>query len=383
MEIARTDEERAFQETLRRFCDQEVAPHARAVDRGERSLWETYRALGRMELLAPCFPEQYGGAGCGLSMLAVQMSELSRACGSTALSCGASVMLGGGTLARFGSDQQRERWLPGIASGEAIACLGLTEPGAGSDVQSLRTRAQRDGDGWVVSGSKTFITNAVDADLFLIYAVTGEEGGRNTLGTFVVEKGAAGLSTGEPMEKLGMRGSPTSEVNLDAVRVPAADVLGQPTDGWTQAMWPLTHERAIASAVTIGLLQGCIERCVRYVGERVQFGRPIGTFQAIQLKLARMRADQVMVTALLHAVLDGLASGADVRTLVSAGKIHAGEAAVRGALDAIQILGGYGYMAEYEVERALRDAKLLEIGAGTTEIQLLVIAREMLGDLAR
>jgi alkylation response protein AidB-like acyl-CoA dehydrogenase len=379
MEIARTEDQRAYQQALRRFCEREVAPHAVAVDRGEKSLWEAYRALGKAGLLAPNVPEAYGGGGGDLTMLAIFMAELSRACGSTALSCGASLLLGAGTVLRFGTEDQRRKYLPPLARGESIACLGLTEPGAGSDVMSLSTRATRDGDGWVIRGQKTFITNGPLADLYVIFARTGE----TTLGTFLVEKGMPGLSAGVPMVKLGMRGSPTSEVVLEDVRVPGANVLGDPLKGFAQAMWALTQERAMSPAAAIGILESCLERCLRYATTRVQFGKPIASFQAIQFKLARMRADIALLTAILHEVIAGLEAGRDMRTEIAAGKIFAGEAAVRGALEAIQVFGGYGYIEESQVERALRDAKLLEIGAGTTEVQLLVIAKSLLGEAAR
>lgn len=379
MEIARTEDQRAYQQALRRFCEREVAPHAVAVDRGTKSLWEAYRALGKAGLLAPNLPEAYGGGGGDLTMLAIFMAELSRACGSTALSCGASLLLGAGTVLRFGTEDQRRKYLPPLARGESIACLGLTEPGAGSDVMSLSTRATRDGDGWVIRGQKTFITNGPLADLYVIFARTGE----STLGTFLVEKGMPGLSAGAPMVKLGMRGSPTSEVVLEDVRVPAANVLGDPLNGFAQAMWPLTQERAMSPAAALGILESCLERCVRYATTRIQFGKPIASFQAIQFKLARMRADIALLTAILHEVIEGLEGGRDMRTEIAAGKVFAGEAAVRGALEAIQVFGGYGYIEESEVERALRDAKLLEIGAGTTEVQLLVIAKSLLGGAAR
>lgn len=382
MEIARTDEHRAYQQELRRFCDREVAPFAAKVDRGEHSVWEAYRKLGRAGLLAPTYPEEYGGAGGDLTMLALQMLELGRACPATALSTGASIMLGGATIARFGTEAQKARWLPPIAAGEHVACLGLTEPGAGSDVMSLTTRAERDGEGWILNGRKTFITNASDADVFVIFAATGEQDGRKTLGTFVLEKGAPGLTPGKPMAKMGMRGSPTCEIALENVRAGPDAVLGDPTRGFAQAMWPLTHERAMAPALAIGVLEWCLERCLRYATERIQFGRPIAAFQAIQFKLARMFADLTIAKATLRAVIEELESGRDARKEVSAGKIFAGEIAVRHTLEAIQILGGYGYMEEYEVERALRDVKLLEIGAGTTEVQLLVIAKELLGEMA-
>jgi len=379
MEIARTEDQRAYQQALRRFCEREVAPHAVAVDRGEKSLWEAYRALGKAGLLAPNLPEAYGGGGGDLTMLAIFMAELSRACGSTALSCGASLLLAAGTDLRFGTEEQRRKYLPPLARGESIACLGLTEPGAGSDVMSLSTRATRDGDGWVIRGQKTFITNGPLADLYVIFARTGE----TTLGTFLVEKGMPGLSAGAPMVKLGMRGSPTSEVVLEDVRVPGANVLGDPLNGFAQAMWALTQERAMSPAAAIGILESCLERCLRYATTRVQFGKPIASFQAIQFKLARMRADIALLTAILHEVIAGLEAGREMRTEIAAGKVFAGETAVRGALEAIQVFGGYGYIEESQVERALRDAKLLEIGAGTTEVQLLVIARSLLGEAAR
>ncbi len=345
MEIARTEEHRAYQQALRTFCDREVAPHAIAVDRGERSLWESYRALGKAGLLAPTYPEDYGGGGGDLTMLAILMSELSRACGSTALSCGASTMLGGGPVLRFGTEEQRRKYLPPLARGETIGCMGLTEPGAGSDVMSLTTRAVREGDTWVLRGRKTFITNAAVADFSVIVARTGEK----TLGMFLVDKGTPGYSPEKPMAKLGMRGSPTSEIAIEDVRIPAANVLGDPTKGFAQVMWPLASERAMAPAMAIGLLQGCLERCIRYAQTRVQFGKPIGTFQAIQFKIARMYSDIALLTAMLREVIAGIESGADVRNEIAAGKILAGEAAVRGALEAIQVFGGYGYIEESEV----------------------------------
>ena len=381
MEIARTDEQKAYQRELRKFCEREVAPHAIAVDHGEKSLWDAYRGLGKAGLLAPSYPEAYGGGGGDLGMSAVFMSEVSRACAATALSAGASLLLGGGPILRFGTEEQKKKWLPRIARGEAIACMGLTEPGAGSDVMSMSTRARRDGDAWVLSGTKTFITNASVADVGVVFAVTGEEAGKKTLGCFLVEKGTPGYSTGVPMKKMGMRGSPTSEMMFEDVRVPSANVLGDTKAGFAQALYPLSHERAMAPAMAIGILESCVERCVRYARTRVQFGRPIGSFQAVQFKIARMYADIALMTAMLHEVLTGMEAGLDVRKEIAAGKVFAGEAAVRGSLEAIQVFGGYGYIEESEVERALRDAKLLEIGAGTTEVQLLIIARSLLGDV--
>ncbi len=381
MDIARNDEHKAYQRELRRFCDREVAPHASAVDRGEKSIWDAYRSLGKAGLLAPSYPEAYGGGGGDLTMLAVFMSELSRACAATALSAGASLVLGGGPILRFGTEEQKRRWIPRLACGEAIACMALTEPGAGSDVMSLSTRAWREGDSWVLRGAKTFITNASVADVSIVFAVTGEEGGKKTLGCFLVEKGAPGLSVGAPMRKMGMRGSPTSEMMFEDVRVPSANVLGDPKAGFAQALYPLSHERAMAPAMAIGILESCLEKCVRYARTRVQFGKPIGSFQAVQFKIARMYADIVLMTAMLHEVIAGMEAGVDVRKEIAAGKVFAGEAAVRGGLEAIQVFGGYGYIEESEVERAVRDAKLLEIGAGTTEVQLLIIARSLLGDV--
>lgn len=381
MEIARTDEQRAYQRELRKFCDREIAPYAIAVDHGEKSLWDAYRALGAAGLLAPFYPEAYGGGGGDLGMCAVFMSEVSRACAATALSAGASLLLGGGSILRFGTEEQKRTWLPRIARGEVVACMGLTEPGAGSDVMSMTTRARRDGDAWVLRGTKTFVTNAPVADVGVVFAVTGEENGKKTLGCFLVEKGMPGYSTGAPMRKMGMRGSPTSEMMFEDVRIPAANELGDTRAGFAQALHPLSHERAMALAMAIGILDSCLDRCVRYARTRVQFGRPIGSFQAIQFKIARMYADIALMTSMLHEVLAGMEAGLDMRKEIAAGKIFAGEAAVRGALDAIQIFGGYGYIEECEVERALRDAKLLEIGAGTTEVQLLIIARSLLGDV--
>lgn len=383
MNIACTDEQRAYAEELRKFCDHEIAPHARAVDRGERSVWIAYRALGKAGLLAPAYPEAYGGGGGDLTMLAIFIAEVSRGCAATALSAGASVALSGGTILRFGNDMQKQRWLPAIARGEAIGSLALTEPGAGSDVMSVSTRARREGDWWVLNGEKTFITNAPDADVMVVFAVTGEEKGRKTLGAFIVEKGMAGLSTGRPMQKMGMRGSPTSEVTLEDVRVPASSVLGDVKSGFAQAMFAFTGERAMAPAAALGLLHGCLDRCIRYANTRIQFGKPIASFQAIQFKVARMYRDIALITPILREVIAGLEAGRDMRKEIAAAKIFASEAAVHDALEAIQVFGGYGYIEETEVERAVRDAKLLDIGGGTTEIQNLIIARELLGEAAK
>jgi alkylation response protein AidB-like acyl-CoA dehydrogenase len=380
MEIAATEEERAYQRAVRRFCQREILPHARAVDRGEHEIWPAYRRLGSAGLLAPHIPEELGGGGGNATMLAILLAELSRACASSALSFGASLLLGAGPILRFGTREQQERFLSPLARGALIGCMGLTEPDAGSDVWGLRTRATRDGAHWVLQGSKTFITNAPVADIFVIIAQTGDLDASRALGAFLVERGADGLSTGAPMAKLGMRGSPTGEITLDGVRVPPENVLGDPRAGFPMVREILTFERAMTAALAIGLLQSCIERCVAYARVRRQFGRPIAAFQAIQIKLARMQTDLLLLTATLRELLRALDEGRDVRGLASAAKIHAAEATVHGALEAIQIFGGYGYTEEQEVERILRDAKLLAIGGGTTEIQQLILARSLLGE---
>ncbi len=380
MDYILSEEHLAIREAARRLFEAEVAPHAIAVDRGERSCFDHWPTLVEHGFFAPGAPEEYGGLGMDLVASGLVSIELARVCPSTGLSIGASVLLCGGTIVSCGTEEQKQRYAAPIIRGEAVGAWGMTEPDAGSDIAGIRSTARRDGDAWVLNGSKTFITNAPVADTFVVYAVTAKGQGHNGMSAFILERGMEGLSLGKPMKKMGFRGSPTGEVFMDDVRVPGDNLLGNENMGFWEALPTLTSERALAPCLALGMMERCLEDSIRYAKERVVFGKPIGHKQGIQFKIAHMYTLTEHVRAMAWNLVLMKEQELEHAKQASAAKLFCAQAAIEVALDAVQIHGGYGYTEEYEVERFVRDAKLLAIGGGTDEIQKLIIARMLLQD---
>ncbi|MDX6623946.1 MAG: isovaleryl-CoA dehydrogenase [Solirubrobacterales bacterium] len=379
-ELGLSDEQLLLRRTVRQFAQEKVAPRARALDAEQgfpRESWEEAAGLG---LLGTTVAEEDGGAGLGLTELCLIGEELGAVCISTAATVLHQADMVVGRIARHGDAGQKQRWLPGLIDGSLIGCLAMTEAEAGSDVMSMRTRAERlDGGGWRLNGTKTFITNGPVADLALIYARTPEAGER-ALGLFAVPTEAPGLSRGKKFSKMGWRGSPTGELMLDECEVGADALLGAPDGGRAILLNGLDSERVLMAAESVGLAQGALEVALAYAGQRRQFGKPIGEFQLVGAKLADMFAETEAARALTRSLAARIDAGesSGLRALASACKLLGGDLAMRVTSEAVQVLGGYGYIDEFPVERFMRDAKLMQIGGGTAEIQRYVIARELL-----
>jgi isovaleryl-CoA dehydrogenase len=379
MDLALTSEQEALRQTLRSFVQKELAPVADRMDREDEFPLGLFRKLGELGFLGITLPTEFGGAGLGYLEQALVLEELARASPALALSVGAHSNLCLDNLHRNASAPLRERYAPDLASGKALGALGLTEPGAGSDATSLRTRAERKGDHYEITGSKQFITNGPIADTLLVYAKTAPALGAHGISAFVVERGMAGFSTLRKLDKMGMRGSPTGELAFDHVRVPLENLLGRENEGVGVMMSGLNVERAVLAAIPLGIMESCLEFSVKYAMEREQFGQKIGSFELIQEKIANMYMDLEASRLLLYHALEAVSVDKRTGRPSCAALTFASEASTRVALAAIQIHGGYGYMRDLPLERLARDAKLLEIGAGTSEIRRLVIARELLG----
>jgi len=379
VELGLSDDEVALRDATREIVRREVAPVAEAMDREDRFPREVFLRLGEQGLLAPTLPTDVGGLGLSYRAQALILEEIARASPALALSVGAHSNLFADNVARNGSAEQRRRFLPEIASGKAVGALALTEPDAGSDAVSIRTRAERRGGEYVLNGSKQFITNGPVASTLLVYAKTAPERGPRGISAFVVRANAPGFTLSRSLDKMGMRGSPTGELAFRDVRVPVEDRLGEENEGVQIMMGGLNVERAVLAAIPVGILAECLERSVAYARQRVQFGQPIGRFELIQAKLADMYTDLAASRLLLLSALDAVVRNPSDRSASAAALTFASEASTRAALQAIQVHGGYGYVRDLPIERLARDAKLLEIGAGTSEIRRLLIARELLG----
>jgi isovaleryl-CoA dehydrogenase len=378
MIIAFSDEQKLIQRTVRAFVEKEVLPIAAEVDRSARFPRETFDKLAALGLLGIMIPVEYGGAGADPIACCIVISELARACASTALSYGAHAVLCANNLYLNGSEEQRRRYLPALISGSKIGSWAVSEPGAGSDALGMQCKAVRQGDHFVLDGSKIFITNAPESDLFVVYAKTGVQDASHRLSAFIVERGTPGFSIGPKMDKMGMRGSPTAQIFFDECRVPAENLLGVPDEGVAQLMNGFDIERVTLAAIPLGIAEAALEISLGYVKQRKQFGQPIGSFQMIQQMLADMATELEAARALVYFAARRLMDGKKATREASMSKLYSSEAATRAALNAIQIQGGYGYMKDAPVERMLRDAKLMEIGAGTSQIQRMIIARDLL-----
>lgn len=367
----------AIRATVRAFSQDEIAPRAAEIDRDNlfpRDLWPKMGALGLHGLTVE---EDYGGAGLGYLEHCIAMEEVSRASASVGLSYGAHSNLCINQLRRNGTDAQKRSFLPKLISGEHVGALAMSEPGSGSDVVSMRTKAIKKGDRYVLNGSKMWITNGPQAETLIVYAKTDPEAGSRGISAFIIEKGMKGFSTAQKLDKLGMRGSDTCELVFEDCEVPEENVLGQVGKGVNVLMSGLDYERAVLAAGPLGIMQAAMDIVIPYVHERKQFGQPIGSFQLIQGKLADMYVMMNACKAYVYAVAKACDRDETTREDAAGAILIAAEKATQMALDAIQILGGNGYINDYPTGRLLRDAKLYEIGAGTSEIRRMLIGREL------
>jgi acyl-CoA dehydrogenase len=364
-----------FRDTIRQIARERIAPRAPEIDETGEYPWDVRRLLAENDVLALPFGEEHGGTGTGTLMLQMAVEEIAKACASSALILMVQE-LGTLPIQLFGSDELKARFLPRCATGEWSPAFALSEPEAGSDPASMRTSAVQDGDEWVINGSKNWITNAGIADFYVVFAVTDRENRRMT--AFVVEKDAPGLSIGKLEHKLGIKGSPTGSPVFDDVRVPAENVIGEVGKGLGVALGTLERTRLGAAAQAVGIAQGATDYAAQYARERITFGKPINQHQAIAFKLADMEAGTAAARELLYKACSMADRGErGLAKFTSMAKLVASDNAMRVTIDAIQVLGGYGYVKEYPVERMMRDAKITQIYEGTNEVQRLVIARAL------
>ena len=366
-----------LRDSVRSFAADEIAPRAEAIDASNEFPMELWPRMGELGVLGVTVGEEYGGAGMGYVEHVVAMEEISRASGSVGLSYGAHSNLCVNQIHRNGNDDQRRRYLPKLVGGENVGALAMSESGAGSDVVSMKTRADKKGDRYVLNGSKMWITNGPDADVMVIYAKTDPAAGKHGITAFLVEKGFKGFSSAQKLDKLGMRGSNTCELIFVDCEVPAENVLGLVGGGVNVLMSGLDYERLVLAGGPLGIMQSCMDAVVPYIHEREQFGKPIGEFQLMQGKLADMYTTMNACKAYVYSVAKACDRQDTTRKDAAGAILYASEKATLMALEAIQCLGGMGYVNESPTGRLLRDAKLYEIGAGTSEIRRMLIGREL------
>jgi alkylation response protein AidB-like acyl-CoA dehydrogenase len=374
------DEHEALRKTVEEFAHEVVAPVIGDFYEREEFPYDIVRQMGEMGLFGLPFPEEYGGMGGDYFALCVALEELARVDSSVAITLEAAVSLGAMPIYRFGTEEQKQQWLPQLCTGAAMGAFGLTEPGGGSDAGATRTTARRDGDDWVVNGTKSFITNSGTdiTTLVTVTAVTGEEdGGRKEISTIIVPAGTPGLTVSKKYSKVGWNASDTRELSFTDCRVPAANLLGEVGRGYAQFLSILDEGRIAIAALGVGLAQGCLDESLRYATEREAFGRPIGANQVLQFKLADMEVRAHTARLAYYDAAARMLRGEPFKRQAAIAKLYSSEVAVANAREATQIHGGYGFMNEFPVARMWRDAKVLEIGEGTSEVQRMLIAREL------
>ena len=375
MNFTLSDELTTFRDLTRKFAAEKIAPHARKWDAEKWMPDEVAREMGKVGILGVSFPEEYGGSGQGLLGMTVVVEEISRWCGGTALFIAAHSGLCSTHIRLAGNDKQKQKWLPKLATAEAIGAWCLSEPDCGTDAEAMTTRAEKTSAGWVINGRKFWITNGKRADVFVVTARTKPERGARTISAFLVEKGTPGLIIGEPEDKMGMRASDTVPVNFENCEIPAENLCGELNEGYIDALRVLDRGRVTIGSLSVGLARGCLEEAVRYAAERKSFGVPLHSHQAIQFKLADMETQIEAARLLVRQAACTHDAGRPDKELSSIAKLFASEMASRVGWDAIQIFGGAGYTKDVCVERLLRDNKLCEIGEGSSEGQRMLIAR--------
>ncbi len=374
-----TDAQREFHEGVRRFADERIAPLAAQIDETDEFPWALFREMAGLGYLGAPYPHEYGGAGADAVMVALLLEEVSRASGAVGSSLNAHISLASSVIAWHGSEAQKRRYLTRLTTGEAIGAFGLTEPSGGSDAANCRTRAVHAGDHYRISGSKAFNTNGPVAEIFVITARTSDAPGARGVSAFIVERGTPGFTVGRADRKHGVHGSPTATLYFDEVPVPAGNLIGREGEGFRQFAHTLDRGRINVAALALGLGQAALDAAVAYARQREQFGQKIAAFQGVQFPIAEA-ATEIEAARLLTLNAARLAdAGSPIKKEAAMAKFFAAEAALRACGSAVEIHGGYGYMREYPVERYLRDAKLYQIGEGTSQIQRMIIAREILG----
>jgi alkylation response protein AidB-like acyl-CoA dehydrogenase len=378
MDFQLSEEHEMIRRMVREFAEREIAPHADEIDEKDEFPAGIFRRMGELGILGLPFPEEYGGSGADYLSLIIALEEVARVSGSMAIILDAHTSLCCEPIYRFGTHEQKHRYLAPLAQGEKVGAFGLTEPQAGSDAGATRTRAIREGDGWVLNGHKVFITNGSVADVIVITAKTVPDQGTGGISSFIVERGMPGFQPGRDEKKMGLKGSVTSELFFEDCRVPLENLLGKENQGFKQFLATLDAGRIAIAAMAVGLAQGAFERSTDYARQRVQFGQPIAKFQAIQWIIADMATEIEAARLLVYRAAWLKEKGLPFTTEASMAKLFASEVSERVCRNAIQVHGGYGYMREYAVERMYRDQRLCAIGEGTSEIQRLIIARHAL-----
>ncbi len=377
MNFELTEEQKMIQRMVREFAEQEIAPYAAERDRTGEFPLETFHKMGELGLMGIPFPEEYGGSGGDTVSYAIAVEEVARACGGTGLSYAAHISLGCSPFYYFGTEEQKKKYLVPLAQGKSMGSFGLTEPNAGSDAGGTQTTAVKQGDQWVLNGTKVFITNASYADVVVVTAVTDKNLGSRGISAFIVPTNSEGFRIGTVYEKLGLNASNTAEIIMEDVRIPEENILGKENEGYKQFLITLDGGRISIAAMAIGIARAAYEASMQYAKERKQFGQSISKFQAIQFKLADMATHIELARNLTLKAAWLKDQGKPFKKEAAMAKLYASEMATRVCDQAVQIHGGYGYMKEFPVERHYRDIKLCEIGEGTSEVQRLVIAKEI------
>jgi len=378
LSFSETENQQMIAEMIKAFGVKEITPYRKKWDDDQHFPVELFHKLGKLGLMGVLVPNEYGGSGFGYHEYVTAISEIAKLDGSIGLSVAAHNSLCTGHILEFGNEEQKQRWLPKLATGEWIGAWALTEPNTGSDSANMKTVAKRDGNGWTLNGAKNFITHGNSGNVAVVIARTGEPGDSNGMTAFVIERGTPGLKPGRKEDKLGMRASETSEVILEDCRVPDENVLGEVGQGFKQAMKILDGGRISIAALGLGIAQGAFEESLKYSKERYQFGQPISKFQGISFKLSEMATKIEASKLLIYQAADFKNKGKKVTKESAMAKYYSSEVAVEVSTEAVQIFGGYGYTKDYPVEKYYRDSKLCTIGEGTSEIQKIVISRLLL-----